>query len=117
MLVFVACANQQRDDELVGDETESYEEVILGQRRPDSLAIDWTNKMVYVLEFKRTSDQRRDYRERGESRALALFGLGTRPSGPGLKHMRSRSHQDPTGALVIPLLLWRTRWSIKTPAC
>ena len=27
--------------------------------------------MVYVLEFKRTSDQRRDYRERGESRALA----------------------------------------------
>jgi hypothetical protein len=64
-------ANQQRDDELVGDETESYEEVIFGQRRPDSLAIDWTNKMVYVLEFKRTSDQRRDYRERGESRALA----------------------------------------------
>jgi len=63
--------NQQRDDELVGDETESYEEVIFGQRRPDSLAIDWTNKMVYVLEFKRTSDQRRDYRERGESRALA----------------------------------------------
>ena len=25
--------------------------------------------MVYVLEFKRTSDQRRDYRENGESRA------------------------------------------------
>ena len=65
MLVFVACANQQRDDELVGDETESYEKVIFGQRRPHSLAIDWTNKMVYVLEFKRTSDQRRDYRERG----------------------------------------------------
>jgi hypothetical protein len=55
----------------VGDETESYEEVIFGQRRPDSLAIDWTNKMLYVLEFKRTSDQRRDYRERGESRAMA----------------------------------------------
>ena len=55
----------------MGDETESYEEVIFGQRQPDSLAIDWTNKMVYVLEFKRTSDQRRDYRERGESRALA----------------------------------------------
>jgi hypothetical protein len=31
--------------------------------------------------------------------------------------MRSRSHQDPTGALVIPLLLGRTLWSIKTPAC
>ena len=41
-------ANQQRDDEPVGDE-----KVIFGQRRPDSLAIDWTNKMVYVLEFKR----------------------------------------------------------------
>jgi hypothetical protein len=64
-------ANQQRDDQPVGDETKSYEEIIFGQRRPDSLAIDWTNKMVYVLEFKRTSDQRRDYRERGESRALA----------------------------------------------
>jgi len=64
-------ANQQRDDELVGDETESYDEFIFGQRRPDSLSIDWTSKMVYVLEFKRTSDQRRDYRERGESRALA----------------------------------------------
>ena len=25
--------------------------------------------MVYVLEFKRKSDQRRDYREKGESRA------------------------------------------------
>jgi hypothetical protein len=64
-------ANQHRDDELVGDETESYEKVIFGQKRPDSLAIDWTSKMVYVLEFKCTSDQRRDYRERGESRALA----------------------------------------------
>jgi len=58
---------QQRDDEQVGDEKEPSEEVIFGQRRPDSLAIDWTNKMVYVWEFKRTSDQRRDYREKGES--------------------------------------------------
>jgi hypothetical protein len=45
-------------------EKEPSEEVIFGQRRPDSLAIDWNNKMVYVLEFKRTSDQRRDYREK-----------------------------------------------------
>ena len=59
----------QRDDEPEGDETEPSEEVIFGQRRPDSLAIDWINKMVYVLEFKRTSDQRRDYREKGEARA------------------------------------------------
>ena len=34
-------------------------------------SVDWTNKVLYVLEFKRTSDQRRDYRERGESRAMA----------------------------------------------
>ncbi len=27
------------------------------------MAIDWNNKMVYVLEFKRTSDQRKDYRD------------------------------------------------------
>ena len=33
--------------------------------------------------------------------AIYLFGLGTRLSGPGLKHMRERSHHDPTGALVI----------------
>jgi uncharacterized protein YacL (UPF0231 family) len=62
-------ANQQREDESGGDEKDPSEEVIFGQRRPDSLAIDWTNKMVYVLEFKRTSDQRRDYREKAESRA------------------------------------------------
>ena len=35
------------------------------------MAIDWNNKMVYVLEFKRTSDQRKDYREKGEARARA----------------------------------------------
>jgi uncharacterized lipoprotein len=37
--------------------------------------VDWTNKILLVLEFKRTSDQRGDYREscweRGESRARA----------------------------------------------
>ena len=33
--------------------------------------VDWTNKVLFVLEFKRASDQRRDYRERGESRARA----------------------------------------------
>ena len=49
--------SQQRDDDLVGDEKEPYEEAIFGHRRPDSMAIDWNNKMVYVLEFKRTSDQ------------------------------------------------------------
>ena len=33
------------------------------------MAIDWTNKKIYVLEFKRTSDQRSNYRSRGEARA------------------------------------------------
>jgi hypothetical protein len=35
-----------------------------------AIAADWTNKVLFVLEFKRTSDQRRDYRERGESQAM-----------------------------------------------
>ncbi len=45
------------------DETDPYDEVIFGTRRPDSVAIEWTSKTVYVLEFKRTSDQRHNYRE------------------------------------------------------
>jgi hypothetical protein len=73
--------SQQRDDELDGDEKEPSEEVIFGQRRPDSLAIDWNNKMVYVLEFKRTSDQRRDYREKGEARARAQHDVLIRSLG------------------------------------
>ncbi len=46
-------------------------ETIFGRRRPDSIAVEWSSKVVYILEFKRTSDQRRDYRERGEARARA----------------------------------------------
>ena len=53
------------------EETDSYNEVIFGRRRPDSIAIDWNNKVLHVLEFKRTSDQKHTYRERGESRARA----------------------------------------------
>jgi hypothetical protein len=37
--------------------------------------VDWANKVLFVLEFKRTSDQRRDYRERGESRAKAQHDI------------------------------------------
>ena len=37
--------------------------------------MDWTNTTLFVLEFKRTSDQRRDYRERGESRARAQHDI------------------------------------------
>jgi hypothetical protein len=37
--------------------------------------VDWTSKILFVLEFKRTSDQRRDYRERGESRERAQHDI------------------------------------------
>ena len=61
---------EQEDDPTVDrDETDPYNEVIFGRRRPDSVAIDWTNKTLFVLELKRTSDRRQDYRKRGESRA------------------------------------------------
>jgi hypothetical protein len=53
------------------DETDPSNEVIFGRRTPDSITVDWNNKVLHVLEFKRTSDQRRTYRERGESRAWA----------------------------------------------
>ena len=44
---------------------------VFGRRRPDSVAVDWNSKVLYVLKFMRTSDQRENYRERGESRARA----------------------------------------------
>ena len=64
-------ANQEQDDDRIvdRDETDPYNEVIFGRRRPDSVAIEWTGKTVYVLEFKLTLDQRQDYREQGERRA------------------------------------------------
>jgi hypothetical protein len=42
---------------------------------PDSVVVDWTNKTLFVLEFKSTSDQRRDYRELGESRVRAQHDI------------------------------------------
>jgi hypothetical protein len=62
---------QECDREVGRDEAESYEEVIFGRRLPDSVVVDWTNRILLVLELKRTSDQRRDYRERGDSQAKA----------------------------------------------
>ena len=61
----------ENDQEVKRDGTDPYKDVIFGRKRPDSVVIDWANKVIYVLEFKRSSDQRRDYRERGESRAMA----------------------------------------------
>jgi hypothetical protein len=65
----------ENDQGVERDGTDPYNEVIFGRRRPDSVVIDWANKVIYVLEFKRTSDQRRDYRERGESRAMAQHDI------------------------------------------
>ena len=48
---------QENDQEADRDETDPYNEVIFGRRRPDSVVVDWTNKILFVLEFKRTSDQ------------------------------------------------------------
>jgi hypothetical protein len=66
---------QENDQEVDRDETDPYKEVAFGRRRPDSVVVDWTNKVLFVLEFKRTSAQRRDYRERGQSRAKAQYGI------------------------------------------
>jgi hypothetical protein len=69
-------SKEQEDDPVVDrDETDPYNVVIFGRRRPDSVAIDWTSKTLHVLEFKRTSDQRQDYRERWESRARAQYDV------------------------------------------
>ncbi len=54
---------QKCDREVMRDGADSYEEVIFGRRRPDSVVVDWANRVLFVLEFKCTSDQRRDYRE------------------------------------------------------
>jgi hypothetical protein len=62
---------QEDDQEVDRDETNTHVETIFGRRRPDSIAVEWSSKVLYVLEFKRTSDQRRNYRERGEARARA----------------------------------------------
>jgi hypothetical protein len=57
----------ENDQEVERDETDPNHVVIFGRRRPDSVVVDWANKVLYVMEFKRTSDQRREYRERRES--------------------------------------------------
>ena len=59
--------NEDMESEKVQDD--SYADVIFGKRRPDAMILDKPDKTIFVLEFKRTSDQRSDYRERGEARA------------------------------------------------
>jgi hypothetical protein len=64
-------SNEQADDDRGPEEEQddSYADVVFGKRRPDAVVMDRKGKNIYVLEFKRTSDQRRDYREKGEARA------------------------------------------------
>jgi hypothetical protein len=66
---------QEDDQEVDRDDTDTCNKTIFGRRRPDSIAVEWTSKVVYVLEFKRTSDQRRNYREHGEARARAQHNV------------------------------------------
>jgi hypothetical protein len=50
-------------------------ETIFGRRRQDSIAVEWSSKVLYVLEFKRTSDRRRNYRDLWEARARAQHNV------------------------------------------
>ena len=63
---------QEGDQEVDRDDTDTHMNTVFGRRRPDSITVEWNNKVLYVLEFKRTSDQRRNCRERGQARARAL---------------------------------------------
>jgi hypothetical protein len=65
---------QENDQEVERNETD-YSEIVFGRRRPVSVVVEWTNKVLFVVEFKRKSHQRRDYRERGKSRAMAQHDI------------------------------------------
>ena len=42
-------SKEQDDDRIVDrDETDPYNEVIFGRRRPDSVAMEWTSKTLYI---------------------------------------------------------------------
>ena len=63
--------DEQEDADRAPADTQDdpYVDIVFGRRRPDALILDKAGKNIFVLEFKRTSDQRSDYRERGEARA------------------------------------------------
>ena len=44
----------ENDQEVERDGTDPYNEVIFGRRRPDSVVIDWANKVIYVMELGRS---------------------------------------------------------------
>jgi len=60
---------EDADGEPTDAQDDAYADTVFGRRRPDALILDKAGKNIFVLEFKRTSDQRSDYRERGEARA------------------------------------------------
>jgi hypothetical protein len=62
---------QEGDQEVDRDDTDTHMNTVFGRRRQDSVAVEWNKKVLYVLEFKRTSDQRRNYRESREACARA----------------------------------------------
>jgi hypothetical protein len=49
---------QENDQEVERDETDPYNEVIFGRRRPDSVVIDWANKvfMCWNSSVRRIND-------------------------------------------------------------
>jgi len=92
---------QEGNQEVDRDETDTHMETIFGRRRPDSIAVEWRSKVLYVLEFKRTSDQRRNYQERGEARARAQHDVlvKTRSYAHTLHKGRVRGVRDGDGKL------------------
>jgi hypothetical protein len=64
-------------------------DTVFGRRRPDSIAVEWNSKVLYVLEFKRTSDQRRYYRERGKP----VHGLNTTSSSKASRRWQEKQSE------------------------
>ena len=42
-----AAKKQEDDQEEERDDTDTYMETIFGRRRPDSIAVEWSNKLIY----------------------------------------------------------------------
>ena len=102
-------SDEQEDDDRGPEEgqDDSYADVVVGKRRPDAVVLDRKGKNIFVLEFKRTSDQRRDYREKGAARAAkqhnvvqaaAAASVVTRtchgPGRPGERETRTRRGRE-----------------------
>jgi hypothetical protein len=69
---------QEGYQEVDQDGTDTHMETIFGRRRPDSITVEWSSKVIYILEFKRTSDQRQGYRSAGKPGHGLGHGLNTK---------------------------------------